>query len=382
VIDTMCKRIPIIMALTVFCLSGVAAASETPQTERRLQPGPFQVGQATLPLVDYQRPTPANGACPSQATRTLTTEVWYPVADASYTGKLPLVIIAHGLTSNRTEGAYLATHLASHGYVVAAPDFPLSNGTTNNGSVCYPSAADVGGQVGDLFYLTAALTSPQLQAVAPFTALIDPARKALIGHSLGGTTVALAGSYASLYGVNFDAVITLAPGACPLFLPGQPGSSLAMPSLVIQGTTDAVTHYDTNAVPLFDSSKDPKYLVAIENGSHLGFVGSAAYFEATYPTVPLDTLICSALAPLLAGDPGSQACGVCSPPYVTTGLQIPSARQQALTKATVLAFLEGYLSCVSPDQAYLMNQLDNENNDVTVTYVGTAAKGQAHCANR
>jgi predicted dienelactone hydrolase len=376
------KRALFAFALAAVSVSGIAAAASTPQTDHLLQPGPFQVGEATLPLVDTSRPTPANGACPATPTRTLTTEVWYPAADASYNGKLPLVILAHGLTANRLQGTYLAQHLASYGYVVAAPDFPLSNGTTNDGSVCFATASDVSGQVGDVFYLAAALVSPQIQAIAPFTALIDPQRKALVGHSLGGTTVAVAGTYGPSMGVNFDAVVTLAPGSCPLYLPGGAGSALTMPSLIVHGTTDAVTHYINNALPLFQTSQDPKYLVAIENGSHLGFVQTAIAIEQAYPTVPLDTLVCGALAPSLANDPSAAPCQICNPPYVTTGLQLSATRQQTLTKATVLAFLQGYVTCEAHDQAYLMNQLDNENSDVTVTYSGDPAKGEAHCESR
>jgi hypothetical protein len=96
----------------------------------------------------------------------------------------------------------------------------------------------------------------------------------------------------------------------------------------------------------------------------------------------MDTLVCGQLANSMGSDPTIAACGVCNPPYVTTGLQLSAARQFDLTKATILAFMNGYLGCVSHDLAYLQNQLDRENDDVTVTYSGDSAKGQAHCANR
>ncbi|AFZ34656.1 protein of unknown function DUF1400 [Stanieria cyanosphaera PCC 7437] len=42
-------------------------------------------------------------------------------------GRLPLIVISHGLGGDRTTFAYLATHLASYGFAVAVPEHPGSN---------------------------------------------------------------------------------------------------------------------------------------------------------------------------------------------------------------------------------------------------------------
>jgi predicted dienelactone hydrolase len=79
----------------------------------------------------------------------LVTEVWYPGSATGALledGPLPLVVWSHGYASSRTAQAALGEHLASHGYVVAAPDFPLSTFTAPGG----PTVADVASQPGDV----------------------------------------------------------------------------------------------------------------------------------------------------------------------------------------------------------------------------------------
>jgi predicted dienelactone hydrolase len=104
--------------------------------------GPFAVGVRTTDLVDPERERP------------LAVETWYP-ADAAHagadlatdtkdryrlipglphttqdavrdarpaTGRFPLVAFSHGFGSHRRQSTFLCTHLASHGYVVAAVD--------------------------------------------------------------------------------------------------------------------------------------------------------------------------------------------------------------------------------------------------------------------
>ena len=48
-------------------------------------------------------------------------------AASARTGKLPLILFSHGGYGHRREATKICTHLASHGYIVAAPDFPGDN---------------------------------------------------------------------------------------------------------------------------------------------------------------------------------------------------------------------------------------------------------------
>ncbi len=109
--------------------------------------GPFPVGVRTIALRD------------DRTGRPVVTEIWYPAADA-FRGRdldsatvdrfsfapgfpevaqravrdadpagerLPVLLFCHGGYGIRREATDIATHLASHGYVVAGPDFPGDN---------------------------------------------------------------------------------------------------------------------------------------------------------------------------------------------------------------------------------------------------------------
>ena len=365
--------------------SGLAHAewsSPTPLTDLLLKQGPYGSGKALIELEDTTRtapqtPIPIYEACGTD-TRALPTAVWYPSANraddqvegaspgATKNG-FPLIVFGHGIASEGAEGAFVAAHLATHGYVVIAPDFPLSKGS----SPCGPTPADIAGQAGDVIFLITAFQEPQVQATFVAASLIDFDRIGVLGYSLGGATMALAGSHPAI-----DAVATLAPATCPLYEVGVP-TTIEKPLLILQGTTDAICKPTLNAEPFFDASGDPRHLVEIENGSHAGFLTSAPAIEAAYPTTPIDGVICYALSPLLQSDPVAQSCQVCNPP--PSARQLVSTRQHELTRAGVLAFFNAYLRCRPLSLAYLRHVYDVENSELTTTYSGSPGVGLGQC---
>src|SRR5262245_22718938 len=110
----LCLRLFAWLAAVALALPAMAAGVDPGADER------FVVGDTTIMLA---------GARPD---RILPTEVWYPARysgrDAPIRrGRFPLVLVAHGHCGLRTNYTYLTTHLASWGFVVAAPDFPGYN---------------------------------------------------------------------------------------------------------------------------------------------------------------------------------------------------------------------------------------------------------------
>lgn len=238
------------------------------------QPGPYPVFSHTLNLVDTSRETAANGDYPGATTRSLTTEVWYP--DSEDMERFPLVIFSHGFSEIRTISDYLTTHLASFGYVVVSPDFPLSNMYSPGG----PILADVVNQPGDVSFLINTLLEYDQTPGNPFEAMIDRETIGAFGHSLGGLTTLLAGLRPEHRDNRIKAIMPLSPFAC--FIDDEdyfPATGL--PVLLVGGDADKIVEWNGNlphAFALIDSPR--KYLVKVFGGTHAGF------FTADFPGNP------------------------------------------------------------------------------------------------
>ncbi len=85
------------------------------------QPGAYDWRQIPFDWTDVSRTSRDGG----MLGRTVPTDLYLPEAD----GAIPVVIISHGMASDRQTLAYLAEHLASHGIAVAVPEHIGSNGT-------------------------------------------------------------------------------------------------------------------------------------------------------------------------------------------------------------------------------------------------------------
>lgn len=174
-------RSRLLLALAWFLL-GITGASATPG---------FRA--ATIETPD--RPQP------------LTLAIWYPAADdgtprlvgdnpvfqgvaireaaTPLSGRHPLVVLSHGFGGNRFNQAWLAVQLADAGYVVAATDHPGTSTFDRDPD----QAAALWKRPADLSRVIDHLTGD-----ADLSAMVDPGRIAVIGHSLGGwTAIEIAG---------------------------------------------------------------------------------------------------------------------------------------------------------------------------------------------
>ncbi len=108
------------------------------------QRGPFTWQKRTLALVDPTRsavinPKPSGTVPPVELTappallsetakgRSVPVDLYLPNQQTQSTTPMPVVVISHGLGSDRTTFAYLAIHLASYGFAVLVPEHPGSN---------------------------------------------------------------------------------------------------------------------------------------------------------------------------------------------------------------------------------------------------------------
>ena len=208
--------------------------------------------------------------------------VWYPQGE----GPFPVVLIVHGnhtMTEFSDPGyAYLAEHLASHGYIVVSIDENFLNGMMfiDGGMAEMP--------------LRAWLLLKHLQLWRtwnetpgnPFYGLVDLNRVALIGHSRGGEAVAAAAdmnwrvvppisrvSSADEFGFGIGAVVSIAPSDGNYKPHGRP---LAIPHsnyLLLAGGHDADTftlygQAQYNRVRFSDNPDGFKALAYIYQANH------------------------------------------------------------------------------------------------------------------
>ena len=234
------------------------------QSAQRLEPGPFTVESADFELVDTTRPTMENGDVPGADSRTLAVTVWSPV-DAD--GLLPLIVYSHGFTGSRREMVFLLEHLASHGYLVAGLDFPLTNGEAPGG----PNPGDLASQPGDVRFLIDSLLEGKGET-APFAPRIDAERIGLAGLSYGGLTTTLLAFHPREADPRVKGAISIAGPAqmfTPVFFEGG-GPEF----LMLAGTEDALVPFELNAADLPAKAPGAR-LLALQAGTHLGFIEMA-----------------------------------------------------------------------------------------------------------
>lgn len=248
----------------VFVLTSPERPAEGAASRAWLDSRDYLVGQTDVIFVDESRPTNENRGVPGKPERTFPLTVWYP---RDVEGRLPLIVHSHGILSSRTELEYAAAHLAGLGYIVAAPDYPLTSGSTEGGA----NALDVVNQPADISFLIDSLLAWP-QGERPFAAEPDPDRIGLSGYSLGGLTSYLTTYHPRWRDPRIRATAAIA-GPSTGFTTRFFGNSEAQ-LLSIAGTADALIEYAGNGATMLERAPGSSLLV-IDGGSHLGFAGIA-----------------------------------------------------------------------------------------------------------
>lgn len=218
---------------------------------------------------------------------------------------LPVVVISHGLASDRTTLAYLATHLASYGFAVAVPEHPdsdtkklqsLLSGRANTAD----EPSEFINRPYDVSYLLDRLQA--LDADDP-TYQLNLNQVGVIGQSFGGyTALALAGApinfpllqkdcedrvnalnislllecralelpvtQYNLRDPRVKAAIAINPLSNSIF--GEDGlNKIKIPLMIVSGSNDTVAPaLSEQIIPFSWLTTDKKYLVLLEGGTH------------------------------------------------------------------------------------------------------------------
>jgi predicted dienelactone hydrolase len=242
-------------------------------------PGPWAVGVRTVRLTDASR------------SRSFDVDVWFPVDPAHVDGSAnkyklewllgtlasidsparrnatpaagawPLVLFSHGYGGVRFQSYFLTEHLASHGFVVAAPDHPGNTladfAQLGNDGAAAQSAID---RPLDMIFTLDAAIANQLGVT------VDANRVSATGHSFGGWT--------TLEVARRDPRIKLAFPLAPGFRNGSTPdfvATLARPLLFVGGSEDDTCEFPANQEAPYMFAQQPKFLLEVMNAGHLDF---------------------------------------------------------------------------------------------------------------
>ncbi len=275
------------------------------------KPGPYAVGVRTIELVDTRRQDPYTGGH-----RTLVTEIWYPaiVADGAETnkftdyfrgheqaareivkrfqgeleevnkrfvctavrdarrraGRYPLLVFSHGNGGFRHQNTFQVEHLASHGYIVAAPDHSGNCGVTvlqdrylpYNGEGRQRSRLD---RPQDVKFVVDQLLRRSRERAEWLHDSVDVEAIGVLGHSFGGMTVCeLLPNDAR---VKASLAMTLAVGPPP-----------TIPVFVMVGGLDRTVGPFGNAASTqyYNTATGPRFFLSLREGGHYSFTEMAA----------------------------------------------------------------------------------------------------------
>lgn len=329
-------RVRILFFILSFMLFGVVASqaqsaespafagqtlSDAPELAER---GPFAVGVRTLSFTNAGLPAvPAIRSRPDATVdRELTVEIWYPAGngdpDAVYTAEngelfatrsvrdaapvqpgtpFPLIVISHGLNGTRAQMAYLADHLASYGYVVAAIDHDdPAIALASLPAATYYRPVDIRFVMDELARLAGDGDSFLFD-------IVDTETVGLIGYSYGGYGVLVAGGAGiapqvasnpvlSPEGIlqqhvesavtpdpRVKAIFTFAPfggdlgiisGALESMWTPDALANITAPLFVLAGDDDEVSGYATGIVPVYENAaRSDRYLLTVPQAGHL-----------------------------------------------------------------------------------------------------------------
>lgn len=341
------------------------------QSSYWLEKGIYDVSYFDVELVDDTRPTQKNGDYAGSNERRLQTRIWYP---QDLVASAPLLIYSHGFMSSRSGGSYLAEHFASHGYIVAAMDYPLTNMRAPGGAL----VKDVVNQPADISFLIDQFVSWDADAGHQFYERVDEKHIGVMGLSLGGMTSTLAAFHPRSADLRISAAVSIAG---PVFVFGPAFyESRNIPFMMIASPIDAMIDYSTNAATILPNVKGA-VLVTMNNASHTGFAAPSRYLRWLDNA---DLLGCSMVTrglekttdELWASELGGPEEGVLAVPQTAlcTTDPLPPAmspiRQQWLTTLAVFPFFESQfaLSELRRKEAseYLLNTYASEIAEVSV----------------
>jgi poly(3-hydroxybutyrate) depolymerase len=171
-----------------------------------------------------------------------------------------LIVLAHGNSGDPGKFKILMTAWAEAGYVVAAPQFPLTNTFVPGGS----QTGDFVNQPADVsFVLDEVLKLSRKSSDSKIAGLVDKRHIGVAGLSLGGGTV-----YGLVFNTccrdkRFDAALLMSGVRLP-FEEGE-DDFRSLPAMLIHGDADSLYRFSQETYPLLTA---PKWFVTLHGSTH------------------------------------------------------------------------------------------------------------------
>lgn len=245
------------------------------------------------------------------------------VADAP-DASFPVVLFSHGFAGMRLQSTFLTAHLASWGFVVAAPD----HASRDLMSVLDGTATgDLAASVDDLLRTLQMVSALGATEELGWRNTIDDTRVVAVGLSAGGGTVAAVAS-----DDRIAAYVSLASGLA--LGRGEDGATTTTidpanvpqrPSLFMAGALDAMMPAETVTIPSFLAAATPTWLWVIDGVGHNGFDDFCTFGNGTGI---IGIAEASGLGPVLDAQPQLRTLGEdgCLAPAVPVEQTFPIVR--------------------------------------------------------
>ncbi|MHC0067740.1 alpha/beta hydrolase [Nostoc sp. UIC 10890] len=246
-------------------------------------------------------------------------DIYLPIAQTPR----PIIVISHGLGSDRTSFAYLAEHLASYGFVVAVPEHPGSNSKQLQALLAgiadrVTNPRELIDRPLDIKFLLDEL-SRLSKSNSTFRKRLNLEQVGVVGQSFGGyTALTLAGAKINFEQLKADcpalentlnvslllqclavnlpnaqynlsdsrikAAIAINPVNSSIF--GQASlSQIKIPVMIVSGSSDTVAPALTEQIEPFTWLTTPnKYLALINGGTHFSTIAESPNAAVPFPT--------------------------------------------------------------------------------------------------
>lgn len=287
--------LPVALLLALFAAGSPAAAQSAPDPSK---PGDFAVGHETMSVVDPARREVYGGV---ERARTLSVDVWYPVASQSAVGPFafypfqvftlgfsstvaregappvpnvarPLIVFSHGSGGISVQSTQLCETLASHGFVVVAPNHAGNTAADVFFNASFPFATNARNRPLDVSLLIDRMIARSRDAGDRLHRIVNPFQVGVAGHSFGGfTALAVASGYADVPAdPRVRAILPIAPAA--RILTDEELARIKIPLLVLGATEDDTTPVEPNSRISFEKPSSRRvYRADIEGAGHSHF---------------------------------------------------------------------------------------------------------------